>query len=161
MSQYISLPVEMLNLPAHELKVYAILRASSELNHFSDQGIDLELLAANFGLDHLEFLLGICVLRLQGFVLIPSSLSFDELLAELIRGEVVVQIVDRGLSVQKVLDLNPGFLKFVESCSELTPPQAACSSPGHMALYGRIEASAKRVVDALAECPEVSGLLTV
>lgn len=161
MSQYISLPVEMLNLHAHELKVYSILRASSELNHFSDQGVDLELLAANFEMEHLEFLLGICVLRLQGFVLIPSSLPFDELLEELMRGEVVVQIVDRGLTVQKVLALNPGFLKFAESCSVLTPQAAAFCSPGHMVICGRIEASAKRVVDALSDCPEVSGLLNV
>ena len=94
MTRYFSMPEEALRLPAAEFKTYAVLRRMAEcppVDSFSREaeaagsGLPLPLSAQGeaVGLAMPLLLAGLCVLRLQGFVLLHGGVgSVRALLAQ-------------------------------------------------------------------------------
>jgi len=129
MTRYFSMPEETLRLPASEFKTYAVLRRMAEcpaVDSLSREaeavGLDLPLpLSAQgeaVGLTMPLLLAGLCVLRLQGFVLLHGGVgSVEALLAQ---GDAQsIELVDQLLSVSDICRRDGAFADFVRDCADL------------------------------------------
>lgn len=128
MNGYISLPEEVIYQHPNELKIYACMRYAAENGHNAILEQDFDDLASSMDLDLETLLIGIVILRLKGFLFVDSSNVLPEFLSELKLGQVSLQIVDRVFSLSDIIDNDPDFIVFVESCQASLPISGSLSA---------------------------------
>ena len=160
MTRYFSMPEETLRLPASEFKTYAVLRRIAEcppVDSFSREaeaagsGLPLPLSAQGeaVGLTMPLLLAGLCVLRLQGFVLLHGGV--DSVRTLLARGDALsIELVDQLLPVSEICRRDDAFADFVRDCADLQADGLSQYGAGYgteaTTVLARARENAKRIL---------------
>ena len=160
MTRYFSMPEETLRLPAAEFKTYAVLRRMAECPAVDSLSREAKAVAPDLplplsaqgeavGLAMPLLLAGLCVLRLQGFVLLHGGV--DSVRTLLARGDALsIELVDQLLPVSEICRRDEVFADFVRDCADLQADGLAQYGAGYgteaAIVLARARENAKRIL---------------